>query len=338
MTTPNPLDRRFCYPTPGWLVVLSLTVTGILFLSERFQWFPFNTHKGWTVLIAVAAVGVVLVLMFLWFVIALLLPVRLQFGIRSLLAATVAVAIPFSWLATSERFHWFPFANRQGWSVFLILMAAGVAILLVPRWVIAIQWRRWLLPFRWGLLLALLLATTMPCIWLGETITQARRQADILVALQRKGVLELFYDDNVLDSVGNVQSSKGPPAPSWLLDLIGSDFFGNVIKVSTADQFTDDDLELVQELSDLQDLGLGNARISDAGLDHDGSRGFLSNHLLRALPRIALPTFLPCFSVTATILLKSCSSGGNFGFGGAFGGGDCLGSGFSILCKSRSRA
>ena len=28
----------------------------LLWLSERFQWFPFNAHKGWTVLIAVAVV------------------------------------------------------------------------------------------------------------------------------------------------------------------------------------------------------------------------------------------------------------------------------------------
>jgi len=67
MPTPEP-QRRWFYPTPGWLVILSLAVTVILFLSERFQWFGFNTHKGWTVLIAVASVGGVLVVMFLWFV------------------------------------------------------------------------------------------------------------------------------------------------------------------------------------------------------------------------------------------------------------------------------
>jgi len=58
MTAFEPATRRFFYPTPSWLVILSLAVTNILFLSERFQWFGFNTHKGWTVLIAVASVGV----------------------------------------------------------------------------------------------------------------------------------------------------------------------------------------------------------------------------------------------------------------------------------------
>ena len=42
------------------LVVFGLLVVeGVLWLSERFQWFAFNHHKSWTVLIAVAAVGAV---------------------------------------------------------------------------------------------------------------------------------------------------------------------------------------------------------------------------------------------------------------------------------------
>ena len=50
--------RRWFVPTPGRLLVVLLAVDGLLWLSERFQWFAFNQHKGWTVLIAVAAVGV----------------------------------------------------------------------------------------------------------------------------------------------------------------------------------------------------------------------------------------------------------------------------------------
>ena len=33
----------------------SLVATVFLFLSERWRWFPFNEHKGWTVLFAMAA-------------------------------------------------------------------------------------------------------------------------------------------------------------------------------------------------------------------------------------------------------------------------------------------
>ena len=59
-------------------------MTGVLFLSERFQWFGFNSHKGWTVLIAVAGVGVVLAFMLLWWLAALVFRWQFQFSIRSL--------------------------------------------------------------------------------------------------------------------------------------------------------------------------------------------------------------------------------------------------------------
>ena len=88
---------------PSWLVYGSLLVTGLLFLSERWRWFPFNAHKGWTVLAAVAGVGMVLAMMGLWFVVALLLRWRFQFGLRTLLVLTVAVALPFSWLAVQIK-------------------------------------------------------------------------------------------------------------------------------------------------------------------------------------------------------------------------------------------
>ncbi len=102
MTAPTPHRRPF-YPTPSWLVLGSLAVTGLLFLSERWRWFAFNEHKGWTVLIAVAGVGVVLLLMLLWWGIALIFRLRFQFSIRTLLVMVVAVALPFSWLAVEMK-------------------------------------------------------------------------------------------------------------------------------------------------------------------------------------------------------------------------------------------
>jgi hypothetical protein len=92
---PDPTTRRF-RPTPAWLIVGLLVVEGLLWLSER--WFP----KGWAVLIAVV-VGVATVLMLLWFVVALVFRWRFQFSIRSLLVLTLAVAVPFSWLAVEMK-------------------------------------------------------------------------------------------------------------------------------------------------------------------------------------------------------------------------------------------
>ena len=95
--------HRWFHLTPGHLLVGLLAVEGLLLLSERFHWFPFNQYKGWTVLIAVASVVAAMLLMFLWFVAALLFRWRFQFSIRSLLVLTVAVAIPCSWLAVELK-------------------------------------------------------------------------------------------------------------------------------------------------------------------------------------------------------------------------------------------
>ncbi len=70
-----------------------------MFLTDRFHWLP----KGWPVLTAVAAVGVAMLAMFLWFGLALVYRRRFQFSLRSLLVLTVAVAVPCSWLAASIK-------------------------------------------------------------------------------------------------------------------------------------------------------------------------------------------------------------------------------------------
>jgi hypothetical protein len=93
-----PRDRWY-HPTPGRFVVGLLLVEAVLLVSERFEWFAFNRHKGFTVLIAVATVVAAIVLMLLWLVASLLLRWRFQFGLRTLFALGVAVAVPCSWLA-----------------------------------------------------------------------------------------------------------------------------------------------------------------------------------------------------------------------------------------------
>ena len=58
--------------TPDRLILGLLAVEVSLLVSQWGDWFEFNHHKGWTVLIAVAAVGVVSLLLVVWLTVSLL--------------------------------------------------------------------------------------------------------------------------------------------------------------------------------------------------------------------------------------------------------------------------
>lgn len=95
----NTPKRRWYRLSPDRFVAGLILVVGLLWLSERFGWFEFNHYKGWTVLIAMAAVGAAILLKLLWWTVGLVFRWRFQFGIRSLLALMVAGSIAFAWLA-----------------------------------------------------------------------------------------------------------------------------------------------------------------------------------------------------------------------------------------------
>ena len=102
MTDPTPKPRWYRL-TPGRLLPVLLAVEGFLWLAERYQWFAFNQHKGWTVLVAVASLGVFFLVTLGWFLVALVFRWRFQFSILSLLVLFVAVALPCGWLATERE-------------------------------------------------------------------------------------------------------------------------------------------------------------------------------------------------------------------------------------------
>ena len=89
--------------TPDRFVVGALAVVALLWLSERFGWFTLDHHKGWAVLIAVAAFTAALLALVLWFVAALLFRRRFQFGIRALLLLALIVALLSGWMTVKMR-------------------------------------------------------------------------------------------------------------------------------------------------------------------------------------------------------------------------------------------
>ena len=81
-------NRRWYRLTPDRAVLGLLAVEGLFLLSERFRWFAFNQHKGWTVLIAAATIAVALLLLGLWFLAALVFRLRFQFSLLTLFVLT----------------------------------------------------------------------------------------------------------------------------------------------------------------------------------------------------------------------------------------------------------
>lgn len=100
-STPNPKPRWY-HLTPDRFILGLLLVEGCLLLSERFGWFSFNERKGMTLLIAVGVLAVALLILLSWFIAALLLRRRFQYGLRSLLVLTVVVAGLCSWFAVKK--------------------------------------------------------------------------------------------------------------------------------------------------------------------------------------------------------------------------------------------
>lgn len=207
----------------GWLNIAILTCEALLFLSQQFQWFPFNTHKGWTVLIAMACMGAFFTLLLLWWTAAVLFHQRFQFSIRTLLTLFVVVAVPFSWLATE--------------------------------------------------------------------IKAAKRQANVTEWMKTRHIA--WHYDWQCDADGQwVFGLNSPPVEGWLRDLLGDDFFADIVWVKVGCEypsfpsgelkhlecltrikllelvgyFTDADIEHLKGLKELKYLWLNHNCITDAGL------------------------------------------------------------------------
>ena len=120
-TTPGARPRWFAL-TPDRAVPCLLARGGTSLLAERFGWFTFDRHKGYAPLVTIAAVGAALLVMLLWFLVAVVFGRRFQFSLRSLLLLVVVVAIPCSWLETEMKA-----AREQGVEVVAIWKLGGKA-------------------------------------------------------------------------------------------------------------------------------------------------------------------------------------------------------------------
>ena len=280
--------RRWFHPTPGWLVLGSLVVTGLLYLSERYRWFAFNQHKGWTVLIAVASVVAVLAVTLVWWIAALVFRWRFQFSVRSLLLWAVAFALPCSWLGVEREraksqekmlvwittFDGAGRDDRNWWMVDWQVDSAGNYLPnAVPP---GPAWLRYLMGnyfFDYFQVLSLQ----------GKEVTDARltcldgqtRLRDLMVVgtqVTNDGLAFLDEQSNLqyLTLAGTQFSDDGLKHLRALTRIKSLDLTDTAVG--------DNGLEELKALSQLEQLVLNHTRVADAGLEH--LKGFIQLHIL----------------------------------------------------------
>src|SRR5438045_2714246 len=103
--------------------------------------------------------------------------------------------------------------------------------------------------------------------WLCYKVRQAQQQKTAVEAIKNlRGTIMYDYE---VDQDGEFHEDDPKlPAPIWLIETLGDDFFVNVTKVEVSDRFTDNDLIHLQGLPTLTCLILKYAHVTDSGLAH----------------------------------------------------------------------
>jgi hypothetical protein len=110
---------------------------------------------------------------------------------------------------------------------------------------------------------------TIYCIWLAIVTLQARRQQRSVARIQElHGAVAFAFE---LDSQGNWKQNPQPFVPAWIRNAVGEEYFRRVaiINFDEGSDPTDDDLRVLEDLTDVQQLTLSNRKkVTDAGLAH----------------------------------------------------------------------
>jgi hypothetical protein len=130
-------------------------------------------------------------------------------------------------------------------------------------------WRHVLLSVRGLIVLVLILGG-----WLGWTVRSARVQREAVETIKRAGGF-VTYDWELFRGI--IDQKARPPAPDWLVKLIGVDYFGRVVRVVFVSGhmwhtdeaiLSDATLASLGALTHLERLSLPHTSVDDAGLAH----------------------------------------------------------------------
>ena len=114
---------------------------------------------------------------------------------------------------------------------------------------------------------SMLLLMTVFGVWFGMRMDRARRQARAVAVLRERG-------DIVYESAFNHRSLRSLPKkkpswrPKWLRAIVGDDFFDCVYAAYLYRSPSDDDLEYLRDLPDLETLIIDFSQVTVRGLQH----------------------------------------------------------------------
>jgi hypothetical protein len=120
--------------------------------------------------------------------------------------------------------------------------------------------RRWL-QFSVRTMMVLMLVISVPLGWLAYKVRQAREQRAVVRQIQELG-------GTAGHCVQFEPREKWPPrVPSWLLNILGDDFFRTINYVAlSGSKVTDAELVRLRALPQLESLYLRSSQVTDAGL------------------------------------------------------------------------
>lgn len=122
-------------------------------------------------------------------------------------------------------------------------------------------WRYYLRPNLRSLLILIALIGG----WLGWFVSGARVQREAAAVVKRAGGT-VEYDWEWRNGVRDPAAS--PSAPKWLVDLLGLDYFGNVVAIYIGGKATDSELSHIGRLRDLRQLTFIPRHTSSTALAH----------------------------------------------------------------------
>ncbi len=157
-------------------------------------------------------------------------PLRLRPTPDRLVVALLAV-VCLLWLA--NRFEWFGLEHYKGWPVLIAFAAIMATTTLLAVWWIASFLFGWRFQFRIRALVLVVVIVSMTGKWFVDLRSSAREQSKVVAWVRRLD----GYPGSVRYSwefVGGIyqRTASGPPAPQWLIDLLGPDFFSQVFSLS----------------------------------------------------------------------------------------------------------